>query len=88
MTTSSADPAAAPPKPHSSRRSNPSNFLIDPTPPQINKEYPNVGWPQSPDTEINDLLDAELERQQRGLQLIASENFASPAVMASRPACS
>ncbi|NLH66665.1 MAG: serine hydroxymethyltransferase [Candidatus Microthrix parvicella] len=41
-----------------------------------------MGWPQSPDTEINDLLDAELERQQRGLQLIASENFASPAVMA------
>jgi glycine hydroxymethyltransferase len=41
-----------------------------------------VGWPSSPDTEIEQLLAAELDRQQTGLQLIASENFASPAVMA------
>ncbi|MEZ5380357.1 MAG: serine hydroxymethyltransferase [Microthrixaceae bacterium] len=41
-----------------------------------------MGWPQSTDTEVNTLLEAELARQQRGLQLIASENFASPAVMA------
>ncbi len=34
-----------------------------------------------PDTEITDLLERELERQSSGLQLIASENFASPAVM-------
>jgi glycine hydroxymethyltransferase len=35
-----------------------------------------------PDTEVQALLDAELERQTTGLQLIASENFTSPAVMA------
>jgi glycine hydroxymethyltransferase len=34
-----------------------------------------------PDTEITDLLQRELERQTTGLQLIASENFTSPAVM-------
>ena len=34
-----------------------------------------------PDTEITDLLQRELERQTSGLQLIASENFTSPAVM-------
>ena len=41
-----------------------------------------MGWPSSPDTEVEQLLAAELARQQSGLQLIASENFASPAVMA------
>jgi glycine hydroxymethyltransferase len=35
-----------------------------------------------PDTQIAALLDAEAERQITGLQLIASENFTSPAVMA------
>ncbi len=35
-----------------------------------------------PDTEVQALLDAEVERQTSGLQLIASENFTSPAVMA------
>ncbi|HEX4981207.1 MAG TPA: serine hydroxymethyltransferase, partial [Ilumatobacteraceae bacterium] len=34
-----------------------------------------------PDNEITDLLERELERQMSGLQLIASENFTSPAVM-------
>jgi glycine hydroxymethyltransferase len=34
-----------------------------------------------PDTEVFALLDRELERQTTGLQLIASENFTSPAVM-------
>ena len=34
-----------------------------------------------PDTEVARLLDRELERQTTGLQLIASENFTSPAVM-------
>jgi glycine hydroxymethyltransferase len=34
-----------------------------------------------PDTEIEALLERELERQTTGLQLIASENFTSPAVM-------
>lgn len=38
-------------------------------------------WPTSPDTEIADLIDREVERQNTGLQLIASENFTSPAVM-------
>ena len=36
----------------------------------------------NPDTEVQALLDAEVERQTTGLQLIASENFTSPAVMA------
>jgi glycine hydroxymethyltransferase len=35
----------------------------------------------TPDTELFDLIDAETERQVTGLQLIASENFTSPAVM-------
>jgi glycine hydroxymethyltransferase len=35
-----------------------------------------------PDTEVQALLDRELERQTTGIQLIASENFTSPAVMA------
>ena len=34
-----------------------------------------------PDTEVETLLAAEVERQTTGLQLIASENFTSPAVM-------
>lgn len=36
----------------------------------------------NPDTEILDLIQQEVERQTTGLQLIASENFTSPAVMA------
>jgi glycine hydroxymethyltransferase len=35
----------------------------------------------APDTEIDDLIAKEVERQTTGLQLIASENFTSPAVM-------
>ncbi len=35
-----------------------------------------------PDTEVQSLLEREVERQTTGLQLIASENFTSPAVMA------
>ena len=38
-------------------------------------------WPQDRDTELLDLLDQELTRQNTTLQLIASENFTSPAVM-------
>ncbi|MCU1502020.1 MAG: glycine/serine hydroxymethyltransferase [Ilumatobacteraceae bacterium] len=34
-----------------------------------------------PDTEVFDLIDQEVVRQTTGLQLIASENFTSPAVM-------
>ena len=35
----------------------------------------------TPDTEVFDLIDREVDRQCTGLQLIASENFTSPAVM-------
>jgi glycine hydroxymethyltransferase len=35
----------------------------------------------TPDTEVEALIDREIERQTTGLQLIASENFTSPAVM-------
>ena len=35
-----------------------------------------------PDTVVMDLIDREVERQTTGIQLIASENFTSPAVMA------
>ena len=35
----------------------------------------------TPDTELFALIDREVERQTTGIQLIASENFTSPAVM-------
>ncbi len=38
-------------------------------------------WPGTRDDEVFGLLDEEVERQNTGLQLIASENFTSPAVM-------
>lgn len=38
-------------------------------------------WPQLEDSEVKRLLKAEAERQNTAIQLIASENFASPAVM-------
>jgi glycine hydroxymethyltransferase len=38
-------------------------------------------WPGDRDAELFGLLDQELERQNTTLQLIASENFASPAVL-------
>ncbi len=38
-------------------------------------------WPTERDTELFDLIDQEVERQNTTLQLIASENFTSPAVM-------
>ena len=38
-------------------------------------------WPSNPDDEIFTLIDREVERQNTTLQLIASENFASPAVL-------
>ena len=38
-------------------------------------------WPQNPDDEVFALIDRELERQNTTLQLIASENFTSPAVL-------
>ena len=39
-------------------------------------------WPDDRDDELFDLIDREHQRQVSTLQLIASENFASPAVMA------
>jgi glycine hydroxymethyltransferase len=38
-------------------------------------------WPQDRDSELFELVDLEVERQNTTLQLIASENFTSPAVM-------
>jgi len=40
-----------------------------------------MSWPPQRDTELFDLIDVEVERQNTTLQLIASENFTSPAVM-------
>ena len=40
-----------------------------------------MGWPTERDTAVFDLVDREVERQNTTLQLIASENFTSPAVM-------
>ena len=41
-----------------------------------------MGWPGSPDDELFAVIDRERTRQNTTLQLIASENFASPAVLA------
>jgi glycine hydroxymethyltransferase len=38
-------------------------------------------WPTDRDNEVFDLIDREVERQNTGIQLIASENFTSPEVM-------
>jgi len=38
-------------------------------------------WPSNPDDEVLALIDREVERQNTTLQLIASENFTSPAVL-------
>ncbi|HJP16919.1 MAG TPA: serine hydroxymethyltransferase, partial [Acidimicrobiales bacterium] len=38
-------------------------------------------WPTNRDEELFGYIDQELERQNSTLQLIASENFASPAVL-------
>ncbi len=38
-------------------------------------------WPTDHDTEVFAAIDREVERQNTGIQLIASENFTSPAVM-------
>jgi len=40
-----------------------------------------MSWPTDRDTELFDIVDAERDRQNRTVQLIASENFTSPAVM-------
>ncbi len=38
-------------------------------------------WPTTRDTELFEIIDAERERQNTTVQLIASENFTSPAIM-------
>jgi len=40
-----------------------------------------MAWPADRDDELFALIDREVERQNTGLQLIASENFTSPAVL-------
>lgn len=40
-----------------------------------------MGWPQIDDSELFGLIDREVDRQNTTIQLIASENFTSPAVM-------
>ena len=40
-----------------------------------------MSWPSGRDTELFSIIDAERARQNRTLQLIASENFTSPSVM-------
>ncbi|MGN6693118.1 MAG: serine hydroxymethyltransferase, partial [Aquihabitans sp.] len=40
-----------------------------------------MSWPTDRDTELFSIIDAERDRQNRTVQLIASENFTSPAVM-------
>src|SRR5438309_10800615 len=40
------------------------------------------GWSGQVDTELFSIVDREVERQNTTIQLIASENFASPAVLA------
>ncbi|MEO0348239.1 MAG: serine hydroxymethyltransferase, partial [Pseudomonadota bacterium] len=42
---------------------------------------------QIPDNEILQIIAEEAERQQNGIELIASENYASPAIMAAQGSC-
>ncbi len=48
----------------------------------LNKPIDSIGFVSNYDPEIAAMMQKELERQQDGLELIASENFASPAVIA------
>lgn len=41
-----------------------------------------IGFVTAADAEVGEAMEAELDRQQRNIELIASENFVSPAVMA------
>ena len=41
-----------------------------------------IGFVEKYDSEVGQAMDKELKRQQRNLELIASENIVSPAVMA------
>ena len=46
------------------------------------KPLDSIGFVANYDTEVSAMMQRELERQQYGRELIASENFASPAVIA------
>ena len=46
------------------------------------KPIDSIGFVSSFDPEVASMMSRELTRQQDGLELIASENFASPAVIA------
>ena len=46
------------------------------------KPIDSIGFVSNFDPELASMMDRELGRQQDGLELIASENFASPAVIA------
>ena len=48
----------------------------------LGKTMDSIGFVSSFDPELAAMMDRELRRQKEGLELIASENFASPAVMA------
>ena len=48
----------------------------------LTKTIDSIGFISQYDPEVSAMMDRELTRQQDGLELIASENFASPAVIA------
>ncbi len=48
----------------------------------LTKPIDSIGFVSAYDPEVAAMMGAELQRQQDGLELIASENFASPAVIA------
>jgi len=48
----------------------------------LSKPIDSIGFISQFDPEVSAMMDRELTRQQDGLELIASENFASPAVIA------
>ena len=49
--------------------------------PRADHQVVSMPWPMSRDDELFGYIDQEVERQNTTLQLIASENFASPAVL-------
>lgn len=48
----------------------------------LTKPMDSIGFVEQYDPELANMMQKELHRQQDGLELIASENFTSPAVMA------
>ncbi len=66
-----------------SSSSKPTSEPVTSARPTRHHEDPLMPYPSEtdPDTEVQTLIEREIERQTTGLQLIASENFTSPAVM-------